>query len=76
MQKNYKKLFKNKKIIVTGHTGFKGTWLSAWLVKLGAKVTGVSNGLPSSPSHINISILEKIKSYNIDIRNYKKITRS
>ncbi len=74
MQKNYKKLFKNKKIIVTGHTGFKGTWLSAWLVKLGAKVTGVSNGLPSSPSHYKyLNFGKKIKSYNIDIRNYKKI---
>ena len=34
----YKNIFKNKKIIVTGHTGFKGSWLTLWLVKLGAKV--------------------------------------
>ena len=38
----YKNVFKNKKIIVTGHTGFKGSWLTLWLVKLGAKVTGIS----------------------------------
>ena len=38
----YKNIFKNKKIIVTGHTGFKGSWLTLWLVKLGAKVIGIS----------------------------------
>ena len=58
MQKNYKKLFKNKKIIVTGYW-IKGTWLSAWLVKLGAKVAGVSNDYHQAHLIINISILEK-----------------
>jgi CDP-glucose 4,6-dehydratase len=38
----YKNTFKNKKIIVTGHTGFKGSWLTLWLLKLGAKVVGIS----------------------------------
>ena len=38
----YKNTFKNKKIIITGHTGFKGTWLTLWLLKLGAKVIGIS----------------------------------
>jgi CDP-glucose 4,6-dehydratase len=32
--------YQNKSVFVTGHTGFKGSWLSAWLLKLGAKVTG------------------------------------
>ena len=31
--------FKNKKIIITGHTGFKGSWLALWLKLLGAKIT-------------------------------------
>ena len=35
---NFKKKFKNKKVLVTGHTGFKGSWLTYWLVSLGAKV--------------------------------------
>ena len=35
---NYLKIFKNKKIIVTGHTGFKGSWLTLWLHSLGAKL--------------------------------------
>ena len=34
--------FKNKKILITGHTGFKGTWLSICLLNLGAKIIGIS----------------------------------
>ena len=42
--------FREKKIIITGHTGFKGSWLSSWLKKLGAKLYGVSSYIPSNPS--------------------------
>ncbi len=45
--------FRNKKIIVTGHTGFKGSWLSTWLSLVGAKVYGISNNVPTQPSHFN-----------------------
>ena len=45
------KIFKNKKIIITGHTGFKGSWLSLWLQILGAKVIGLSIDIPTNPSH-------------------------
>ena len=37
------KNFKYKKVLITGHTGFKGSWLTMWLLKLGAKIAGVSN---------------------------------
>ena len=37
-----KKFWKNKRVLVTGHTGFKGGWLSLWLNNLGAKVSGFS----------------------------------
>ena len=43
--------FKNKKIIITGHTGFKGSWLTLWLNLLGAKIIGISIDKPSKPSH-------------------------
>ena len=50
--KSFKQFFNNKKTIVTGHTGFKGSWLSAWLHLLGADVYGVSLAIPpSKPSH-------------------------
>ena len=53
------KIFKNKKVIVTGHTGFKGSWLSLWLKILGAKVIGVSIDVPSNPSHFKAINLKK-----------------
>ena len=63
------KIFKNKKVIVTGHTGFKGSWLSLWLKILGAKVIGVSIYVPSDPSHFKaINLKKKIKHNTIDIR--------
>ena len=48
------KIFNNKSIVITGHTGFKGSWLSAWLSKLGAKVIGLSDRIPTEPAHYNL----------------------
>ena len=45
--------FRNKKVIVTGHTGFKGSWLSTWLSLVGAKVYGFSKNVPTIPSHFD-----------------------
>ena len=42
-------VFKNKTVLVTGHTGFKGSWLCIWLNSLGAKVIGISIDIPSTP---------------------------
>ena len=44
-------IFNNKKIVITGHTGFKGTWLTLWLLSLGANVCGISLKPDTSPSH-------------------------
>ena len=48
MKNNY---FNGKKVLITGHTGFKGSWLSAWLSELGARIIGVSDNVPTSPAH-------------------------
>ena len=40
----------NKRIFVTGHTGFKGSWLTIWLLKIGAEVIGYSKDIPTNPS--------------------------
>ena len=53
------KFFKGKKVLITGHTGFKGSWLTAWLQILGAKVVGVSNGFLSYPNHYQLLNLKK-----------------
>lgn len=66
--------YKNKKVIVTGHTGFKGSWLTTWLIKLGANVVGISKDIPTSPSMFEELKLEaKIKHYKEDIRNLSKM---
>ena len=39
-----------KKVLITGHTGFKGTWVLSWLLRLGAKIVGVSKDIPTKPS--------------------------
>ena len=52
--------FKDKKVIITGHTGFKGSWLSFWMQILGAKVLGISNGYPTKPSNFKDLNLIKI----------------
>tara|TARA_Y100000758_G_scaffold263588_1_gene202553 strand:+ start:38 stop:1126 length:1089 start_codon:yes stop_codon:yes gene_type:complete len=74
---NLKKNFKNKTIIVTGHTGFKGSWLSLWLKILGAKVVGLSINIPSSPSHFGVLKLQKnIIHKRMDIRNLKLLKKT
>ncbi len=75
MKKNeLKKIFKNKRIVVTGHTGFKGSWLSYWLIKNGAKVIGVSKNIPTNPSHYrNLNLKKKIKEYFLKIEDINKL---
>ena len=67
-----------KKILITGHTGFKGTWLSLWLNKLSADVYGIS--LPPPKNEKNLFNLVKLKkninSYFIDIRKKKKLEKT
>ena len=69
MQKN-NSIYHSKKVLVTGHTGFKGSWLSAWLLSLGAEVIGLSNKIPTSPSNYEASHIDKlVKNYTQDIRD-------
>ncbi len=42
--------WQGRRVLVTGHTGFKGAWLSLWLQSLGAELTGLSSGEPTVPS--------------------------
>jgi len=50
---NFRKSFRGKRVIITGHTGFKGSWLTLWLKMYGAKIVGVSKDIPTNPSHFN-----------------------
>ena len=66
--------FDNKKILITGCTGFKGSWLTIWLHLLGAKLYGLALEPPTKPSLYKEANLDKIiKNHIIDIRNSKKV---
>ncbi|MCK5608100.1 hypothetical protein KAR91_39835 [Candidatus Pacearchaeota archaeon] len=63
------KICRNKKVLVTGNTDFKGSWLSVWLLMLSARVYGMSNYVSSCPSHFAATKLKnKITYFERDIR--------
>lgn len=71
-----KDFYKDKKILITGHTGFKGSWLSQVLLTFGADITGVS--LPPNTTPALFSILQQQEKLNhniVDIRDYKKLKK-
>lgn len=65
-----KNLYQGKTVLVTGHTGFKGTWLSMWLRKLGATVVGYALGPPSQPNLCEaLNLEDRVIHIHGDIRN-------
>ena len=68
--------FSGKTVLVTGHTGFKGSWLSIWLAYLGAKVVGASIDTVGSPSNFEASGVEAIiDDRRLDISNSDQVTQ-
>jgi CDP-glucose 4,6-dehydratase len=66
--------WRQKRVLVTGHTGFKGSWLSLWLQNLGALTYGVSLDPPTTPSLFNeANVEEGMGNYICDIRNKEKL---
>ena len=63
------KFYKNKKVLILGHTGFKGSWLSGVMNDFGAKVYGISKGIVSSPSNYEVSKIYKLTK-KIKFRNH------
>lgn len=73
---NFKNFYKNKKVLITGATGFKGAWLSLWLNILGAKVYGVGYKPNNNKRLFNqLNLKKKISFKNIDIRNFRKMSK-
>ena len=69
-------IYQGKKVLVTGHTGFKGTWLTTWLLNLGANVIGVSKDVPTQPSMFDIlKISDKIQHCNVDVRDFELLSQ-
>lgn len=66
--------YRGKKVLLTGHTGFKGSWMSKMLLEAGADVTGYSLNPPTTPSLYEIINLDvNMKSVIGDIRDYEKL---
>ncbi|HOL59960.1 MAG TPA: CDP-glucose 4,6-dehydratase [Syntrophales bacterium] len=63
-----------RRVLITGHTGFKGSWLTLWLNKLGAKITGIALPPPTVPNLFDeVHIYDEIKSHICDIRHMKEL---
>ncbi|MCF6235347.1 MAG: CDP-glucose 4,6-dehydratase [Gammaproteobacteria bacterium] len=72
----FENVYKGKKVLVTGHTGFKGSWLVSWLLKLGSEVIGISKDIPTKPSMFEeLDLQDKIKHYQQDIRDLDAIKK-
>lgn len=68
-------IYKNKTVLVTGHTGFKGSWLVYWLLQMGAKVVGYSLKAPTNPNHYELLNLDMISILG-DIRDLDKLNET
>lgn len=74
MDKLFDNFYKNKTVFVTGHTGFKGSWLSLWLLSLGAKVIGYSlDPLTKEDIFIQTKLSNKLVDIRGDIRDREKL---
>jgi len=68
----FKGIYRNRKVLITGHTGFKGSWLTFWLQLMGADVCGYSLTHVSDPSHFLLLNLD-ISATSADIRNFQEV---
>ena len=69
--------FKGRRVLITGHTGFKGAWLTVWLLRLGAEVLGYSRDVPTTPSLFEqAGLAERIDHRIGDIRDTAELERT
>lgn len=68
-------IYKGKTVLITGHTGFKGSWLTYWLDQMGANVIGYSLEAPTQPNHIELLNLD-MTSIIGDIRDLEKLNET
>lgn len=66
-------VYAGRRVLVTGHTGFKGSWLALWLHALGAKVTGLALDPDTQPSHWSLLALDDVVDHRVDLRDTQKV---
>jgi CDP-glucose 4,6-dehydratase len=72
--KNIQNFFKNKKVLITGHTGFKGAWLTKILFNWGTDIVGIALRPATTPNLFSLlNIKSNLTNYFTDIRNFKKV---
>ena len=70
MSKGFEEFYQDKRVLVTGHTGFKGSWLSLWLQQMGARVTGYALEPPTDPSLFEVAgVTSGMESIIADLRD-------
>ena len=73
---NLLETYRGRRVLVTGHTGFKGGWLSAWLNQLGAKITGLALAPSTQPSLFDaLNLAAHLDSRIVDIRDSLSLKR-
>ena len=68
--------YAGRQVLVTGHTGFKGSWLCLWLSALGARVTGLSLAPDTDPSHWSLLGLNEVSDLHVDLRDGRAVRQA
>ena len=76
MANKHQEIFQNKKVLITGHTGFKGSWLACWLSIYGAKIIALSDKVPSDPSHYELQSDIFTKDLRVDVRDTEAVFKT
>src|SRR3954454_3988805 len=74
---HWRNAYQGKRVFITGHTGFKGSWLCEWLLSLGADVSGYSLPPPTEPAlFVQLGLGKRIKHVEADIRDTERLQRT
>lgn len=77
MRKLFGGAYRNRRVLVTGHTGFKGSWLTLWLLRLDAEVAGYSKDVPTRPSNFEVlGLRNKIRHIKGDVTDIKRLDKA
>ena len=68
----FSNIYRNRRVLLTGHSGFKGSWLSLWLQEMGAEVVGLALTPETDPSHWSLLGLS-METHEVDIRNFTAV---
>ena len=72
----FQDVFRGRRVLVTGHTGFKGSWLARWLLELGAEVTGLALAPDTTPSLFTLlGLKDRIRHHEVDVRDAQGLRR-